>query len=71
MKKSSILINTCRGSVVKEDDLKLALDASEIAYSCSDVFELEPLCKESLYKLDNFWPTAHIAGNSREVMIWA
>jgi phosphoglycerate dehydrogenase-like enzyme len=68
MKKESILINTCRGSVVKEDDLEKALSSGEISYSCSDVFELEPLCKESLYKMKNFWPTSHIAGNAEEAI---
>lgn len=69
MKESSILINTCRGSVVHEDDLFRALSTGQIAYSCSDVFELEPLTKESLYKLENFWPTSHIAGNAKEAII--
>ena len=68
MKESSILINTCRGSVVEESDLKDALRAKNIRFCCSDVFELEPLVDESLYSIDNFWPTPHIAGNAVEAI---
>ena len=39
-----------------------------IRYCCSDVFELEPLVDESLYSIDNFWPTPHIAGNAVEAI---
>ncbi len=43
MKKSSILINTSRGSIVNENDLVQALKDETIAGAGLDVFEKEPL----------------------------
>ena len=43
MKKTSFLINTSRGSIIKEDDLVEALKDEKIAGAGLDVFEKEPL----------------------------
>ena len=43
MKKTSFLINTSRGSIVKEDDLVEALKDEKISGAGLDVFEKEPL----------------------------
>ena len=43
MKKTSFLINTSRGSIIKEDDLVKALKDEKIAGAGLDVFEKEPL----------------------------
>jgi D-3-phosphoglycerate dehydrogenase len=43
MKKTSFLINTSRGSIIKEDDLVKALEEEKIAGVGLDVFEKEPL----------------------------
>jgi phosphoglycerate dehydrogenase-like enzyme len=43
MKKTSFLINTSRGSIIKEDDLVKALEDEKIAGAGLDVFEKEPL----------------------------
>ena len=43
MKKTSFLINTSRGSIVKEDDLVQALKDEKITGAGLDVFEKEPL----------------------------
>jgi len=62
MKKSALLINTCRGAVVNESDLVAALSAGEIAGYAADVFEKEPLPADSpLCKLPNTLLTPHIA----------
>ncbi len=43
MKKTSYLINTSRGEIVKEDDLIIALSTNIIAGAGIDVYEKEPL----------------------------
>lgn len=63
MKSSAYLINTSRGPIVDEEDLCQALQEGLIAGAGLDVFEYEPLPKESpLKKLDNIIFTAHSAG---------
>jgi len=42
MQSDAILINTCRGPVVNENDLLLALDTGTIAGAAMDVIEREP-----------------------------
>lgn len=42
MQSHSYLINTCRGAVVNENDLLLALDTGSIAGAAMDVIEREP-----------------------------
>ncbi len=42
MHPDAILINTCRGAVVSENDLTLALDEKTIAFAAMDVLEREP-----------------------------
>ena len=69
MKKNSILINTCRGGVVDEKALYLALSQLDIAFACCDVFINEPNINSDLQGLENFWPTAHIAGNAKESVL--
>ena len=55
MKKTSFLINTSRGSIIKEDDLVEALKDEKIAGAGLDVFEKEPLPQD--HKL-RFLPNA-------------
>ena len=43
MKKTSFLINTSRGAIIKEDDLVQALKDEKISGAGLDVFEKEPL----------------------------
>jgi phosphoglycerate dehydrogenase-like enzyme len=57
MKKTSILINTSRGPIIKEDDLVEALKDEKIAGAGLDVFEKEPLPQD--HKL-RFLPNALI-----------
>ena len=47
MKNSAIFVNASRGAVVNENDLFRALDADKIAGAAIDVFEEEPLPKQS------------------------
>lgn len=60
MKKSAFFINVARGPIVKEDDLVAALQNEQIAGAALDVFEEEPLAKESpLRQMDNCFLSSH------------
>ena len=69
MKKTAILVNACRGPVVQEAALVEALKARVIGGACLDVFEKEPLAKDSgLRALDNVILTPHIAYCANEAL---
>ena len=69
MKKSVFLINTARGGIINEDDLKWALENNEIAGAALDVFNVEPPEDSELMKFPNLITTPHTAGNSYEAVI--
>src|SRR5919112_707849 len=61
MKKTTFLINTARGQVVKEVDLVNSLKRNQIAGAGLDVFEIEPLPRSSpLLKMKNVVLLPHI-----------
>ena len=65
MKSTAYLINTARGPLVQEDALVKALESKIIAGAALDVFEIEPLPKESkLRKFDNVFLAPHNANSS-------
>jgi D-3-phosphoglycerate dehydrogenase len=65
MKPSAFLINTSRGKVVDEPALVKALQEKKIAGAGLDVFETEPLPKESpLMKMENVVLLPHSASYS-------
>jgi len=67
MKETSFFINVGRGKTVIEDDLINALKSNKIAGAGLDVFENEPLPKNSLlWKLNNTIITPHIGGFSNQ-----
>lgn len=62
MKKTAILINTCRGPVVNKKFLCTALKEKWIAGAGLDVLESEPLTRDNpLLELDNIVITPHMA----------
>lgn len=72
MKKTAILINTCRGPVVNEKSLYTALKEKWIAGAGLDVLESEPLTEDNpLLELDNVVITPHMgwysAGSVTEI----
>ncbi|MDX8045501.1 D-2-hydroxyacid dehydrogenase [Gracilibacillus sp. S3-1-1] len=65
MKDSAILINIGRGPIVDEEALVQALEKGEIAGAGLDVFQVEPLPKESpLWEMENVMITPHTAGST-------
>jgi phosphoglycerate dehydrogenase-like enzyme len=68
MKTTSILINTCRGGVVNEQDLISTLENRSILGAALDVFELEPDIDNDFRSLDNALLTPHTAGNCLEAI---
>lgn len=69
MKSSVILINTARGGIINEKDLKWALQNNKIGGAALDVFEIEPPEDKNLIEFPNLIATPHIAGNSYEAVI--
>jgi len=67
MKPGAIFINTARGRIVAEKDLVEALQRKRIAGAGLDVFEFEPLPRDSPVRLlPNVVLTPHAAGITRE-----
>jgi len=67
MKSNAYLINTSRGQVVDERALAKALRMKWIAGAALDVFEREPVTKDSpLLRFDNVVLVPHIGSASRE-----
>ncbi len=72
MKSSAYLINISRGKVVDEKALIRALSTNAIAGAALDVFEHEPLPKNSpLYQLPNVLISPHVSGNFPDYVEWA
>ncbi|WP_107943671.1 D-2-hydroxyacid dehydrogenase [Metasolibacillus fluoroglycofenilyticus] len=65
MKENAIFMNFGRGNVVKEAELVRALQNKLIGHAVLDVFEVEPLPKDSeLWKLDNVTISPHFSSHS-------
>jgi phosphoglycerate dehydrogenase-like enzyme len=68
MKKSAIVINTSRGGIVNQNDLKQALIERKIAGAAIDVFDIEPPSDLNLISIPNLITTPHIGGNAKEAV---
>jgi glycerate dehydrogenase len=67
MKDGVFIINTSRGSLVVEKDLKEALDSGKVAGAAVDVVSVEPILKENeLLQAKNCIITPHIAWAPKE-----
>lgn len=65
VRPGTIIINTARGPIIKEADLVDALLEGKIAGAALDVFEVEPLPKNSpLMKMDNVMLAPHNTNSS-------
>lgn len=65
MQEHAIIINTARGSIIKEDDLYDALKNQTIYGAGLDVFEHEPATKSKLLTLNNVIVGSHCAASSQ------
>ena len=65
MKPGAVLINAARGPIVEEPALVAALQSGKIAGAALDVYEVEPLPKDSpLLQMDNVMLAPHNANSS-------
>ncbi|MFD2308313.1 phosphoglycerate dehydrogenase [Enterococcus termitis] len=63
MKPGAVFVNVGRGPSVNTNDLITALNDGQVSFAALDVFEEEPLPKESpLWNMDNVLITPHISG---------
>jgi len=69
MKPSSFLINTARGGIVREKDLKFALEEGLIAGAALDVYENEPPSDYGMLSIPNLICTPHTGGNSYQAVV--
>ena len=67
MKKGSVVVNTSRGPIIKEQDLIKALNNNIISCAALDVYDQEPLPRDHiLRKTRNLILTPHIGYVSKE-----
>jgi D-3-phosphoglycerate dehydrogenase len=68
MKNTSFVINTARGGLINQNDLKQALIEGKIAGAAMDVYDSEPPTDKDLLKIPNLINTPHTGGNSKEAV---
>ena len=68
MKNTSFIINTARGGIINEADLKIALKEKLISGAALDVYNEEPPVDQELLELQNLICTPHTGGNSFEAV---
>lgn len=66
MKRTSMIINVARGSVINQDDLIYSLQNKKIAGAALDVFDNEPKINNKLKKLKNILLSPHNASATFE-----
>ena len=66
MKKNVLIINTARGNLIDEIDLKNALEKGLIRGAAIDVFSEEPAKNNQLFGIKNIILTPHIAASTVE-----
>jgi glyoxylate reductase len=66
MKRSALLVNTSRGSVVDEEALAWALKERLIAGAALDVYEHEPAISQALKGFENVVLAPHLGSATRE-----
>lgn len=66
MKRSALLVNTARGSIVDEKALAWALKERLIAGAALDVYEREPAVEDALLSMENVLLAPHLGSATRE-----
>ncbi|MDB9909862.1 phosphoglycerate dehydrogenase, partial [Gammaproteobacteria bacterium] len=59
LKPSAVIVNTARGGIVNEEELFNFLKLNRDNFAAFDVFHEEPVIKNSLFELENFFGTSH------------
>lgn len=67
MKQNAVLINSARGGIINEEDLKEVLLDNKIS-AALDVYKTEPPTDLEMLKLPNLLCTPHIGGNAKEAV---
>ena len=68
MKSTAYLLNTARGGLINEQDLKYALQNNIIAGAGIDAYVEEPPTDKEFISLPNLICTPHIGGNAKEAV---
>jgi len=68
MKSSAYLLNSARGGLINEKDLKIALSSGIIAGAAIDAYVEEPPTDAEFLALPNLICTPHIGGNAKEAV---
>ncbi len=68
MKRSAYILNTARGGIINEIDLKCALQNNIIAGAAIDAYTEEPPTDQEFLSLPNLICTPHIGGNAKEAV---
>lgn len=68
MKPNAFIINTARGGIINEPDLKIALRDKIIAGAALDVYDTEPPVDRELLEMPNVICTPHTGGNAAEAV---
>jgi len=68
MKNSSFILNSARGGIINENDLKTAIQNGEISGGAIDSYMTEPPEDKDLIQIPNLITTPHIGGNSAEAI---
>ena len=67
MKKGVRVLNCARGGIINEKDLLVALDSGQVAGAALDVYEVEPLAKDSALRAHpNIIMTPHLGASTDE-----
>ena len=69
MKRSAFVINTARGGIINEQDLKRALLDKQIGGAAIDVYVNEPPTDKELLSIPNLICTPHTGGNANEAVL--
>ena len=68
MKNSAYILNTARGGIINEQDLKYALQNGIISGAAIDAYMEEPPTDKEFLSLPNLVCTPHIGGNAKEAV---
>ena len=65
----TIVVNTARGELIRDEDLLTALKSGRVAAAGLDVFEHEPDVNHDYFSLKNAFLMPHLAGTTVETLL--